>query len=419
MGFGEIEYLEEKIAQGKGWKISPSQALGIAEFGDKRFELLRPSTWSAGGAARGTVAFGADIFLDPITWMTLGTGGLAKIGAKGVTKIGGTALLARGGTRVGVKGAGFIEAAVSGGMPRAAAERNLIRYMATSPEAKEWSLSGGARMIQFGTRAHHVDLMRTSQITAPARQLWRAAPFLGSRTRAWDMINVGLGSRYYRFTQAMGRGAERPFQQYHRETEVATAMMRKELAEVGAGVPYGSEDIIRRAMELGEAAPAAEARAAKQYAAISKRWWTEARGAGIIGEEQYLESYVYHMAAPEFKKWMGERKGLSFDPNIPMPEYAKRLGWAKGRTALGDIDAINEFFMKMGAPKALTCYYNVGATCYADSRSQTRRGSIRTTSPRFGSEYCHGARHTLAQDIQITKNAWRSARSCSIQHVEV
>ena len=362
LGFGRIEEIEQEAREkewGKWWTISPSQALGIAEFGEDKFELLRPSSWSLGGAARGTVAFAADVVLDPLTWVTFGAGGVAKIGAKPALKVAGMTVARKGGVRVGLRGTEEIAARVAGGVTRKVAGREMMERMAHDPTFHAEMMAGGEQMIRFGTRAHHIDLMRTARITEPIGAAWRAAPLYGTRSKGWDIANRWFGSRYYDFTQAMektGRyGAERMFQLHHRRQEIDIAQLTTRFRKVIKQTPEGRVDVVRQAMEdesIKLTAPEIAVRS--ELKAISDELFRAQRGAGLVKEEQYVEQYIRHQSTKELQEFFrAERmaKGRMYAEK-DIPEYARKLWSAEHRTAEATIDELNTMFRARGVKKA-------------------------------------------------------------------
>lgn len=372
LGFGRIEALEQEAREkewGMWWTISPSQALGIAEFGEDRFELLDRSTWSLAGAARGTVAFAADVILDPLTWITVGAGGLAKIGGKPVLKVAGMAVTRKGGVRVGLRGTEDIAARVAGGATREVAEREMMERMAHDPTFHAEMMAGGEQMIRFGTRARHIDIMRTARITEPIGAAWRAAPYYEKRSRAWDILNIGLGSRYYKFTQAMKKrgviGAERPFELYHRQQEIEIARLTREFRGVIKQIPEGRVDVVRQAMEPGDIVlTPAETAIRDELKAMSDELFEAQLGAGLVKEEQYIGQYLRHQSTKELQKFFREErrtKGLGY-AEADIPEYARKLWSAEHRTTEATIDELNKLFRAKGVKKAyVTDLYDITA----------------------------------------------------------
>ena len=358
LGFGRIKALDEEAKAkkwGAWWTISPSQALGIAELGKDKFELLNPSTWSLGGAARGTLAFATDIALDPLTWVTVGGSGLAKIGGKPALKIAGIAIGRRGAIEVGPRATTEIAEMIAKGTTRRVAEEDVMRRMAASDVVHAEMTQGGEQMIRFGTSTRNINIMRTTRITEPLGTAWRAAPYYETRSRAWDTANRLFGSRYYDLTQAMGKGIERTFQLSNRRRETDIALLTQQFMKITKRIPEGRMDVVRQAMENPKIELSAEEKGIRsELKKISDEFFAMQLEEGSVKKEQYIEMYLRHQPTEELQAFFRSEMAATGSPYAEkdIPEYTRKLWSSMHRTTEGNIDELNAMFRAKGVKKA-------------------------------------------------------------------
>ena len=325
MGFGEIGWIEKAEPGTYGYRrISPSEALGLKGYDDK--------FWTA----RGIASLAVDIVLDPTTYIGVG---LVGKGAK-------VASMAGRSIRVGERGAKFIAATQARGISRATAERKLIEYMGRDPKVQAEMMERlGPSAVKFMGKP----IMKTSRVTGPAGEMWRAAPMLETRT----LIAEDLKTRFqvfHRLKRQVGKGAEKPFEEYYRATGVGRTKWDREIGRMTKGVPTEWHAPMVRYLELGETPaihPTEIISLAKKYQKMTRGMAEAEVSAGILKPGTVMEHYYARMPTEAAMRYTERKMGKEFGAGLTREEtvsaYIRTLGAAHQRAIKGDIFAAEKY----------------------------------------------------------------------------
>ena len=333
LGFKDIEWIEKAEPGEYGYRrISPSEAIGLKGYSDK--------FWTP----RGIASLALDIVLDPTTYIGVGLVG------KGV-KLAGTAGRS---IRVGERGAKFIAETQARGISRATAERKLMEYMGRSQKVQaEMMERTGPSAVKFMGRP----IMATARVTEPAGRLWRAAPFLDSRTIIAESLRTKF-QVFHRLKRQVGAHAVRPYEEYYRATGVGRTKLNREIARFSKDVPVGMHAPMVRYLELGEIPTRDQAEIislAKRYQEMTRGMAEEEVAAGILKPSAILERYYARIPTEEAMRYTERKMGKEFGAGLTREEtvsaYIRTLGAAHQRAIKGDIFAAEEYMTKMTGVK--------------------------------------------------------------------
>lgn len=290
VGLSSIDWIEQAEPGDYGYRrISPSEAIGIKGYDDK--------FWTA----RGLTSLGLDIVLDPTTYIGVGLIGKgAKLTSMAAKSFG------KGSVRVGTQGAAYLARASARGLSREAAEKELISYMSLSPTVHSHMMSRGTeKAVKFMGQP----IMKTTTITGPMGQLWRAAPMLESRSSLLDAAHTAF-TPFHKLTQQLGARAADPFKEFYRATGVGRTKWDRYIQRMTKGVPEEWGEAITRNIELGTAPNSNIAgvidvatRHKEEYA----RMYSEKVGAGLLKEDQFISGYMAHVPTESAMRYSEKR----------------------------------------------------------------------------------------------------------------
>ncbi len=342
---------------GYQWKITPSEALGVVEKGEL--------SW------RTVPALALDIAIDPMTYLTLGSGAATKIGIVGSKQIAlnpkGVRALAEVAKKVGPK----------------QGEREFAEMLALDPRLrKEYQAFEGIGLRGWGPlfSGHEKELvsrealetikaapkgywdrslraMATSgnpQVEHAAEVLLRADESAGRKV---DWVKDVVGRKFTPFYEI--KKIQRPsslgprdpeyaerFMQFKHTVRFRTSQLYKRMEklrdEAKDELGSGYKDIVARYMEnpvLRESAGLSPktVKIIEELETYNKAFAEAEAERGLL--ENTMEGYLHHMLSPEAKKYL-EEKGMTYT-EVFAPLRSK-LESARMRGYRGSIEEVNE-----------------------------------------------------------------------------
>lgn len=342
---------------GYQWKMTPSEALGVVEKGEL--------SW------RTVPALALDIAIDPMTYLTLGSGAATKIGIVGSKQIAlnpkGVKALAEVAKKVGPK----------------QGEREFAEMLALDPKLrKEYQAFEGIGLRGWGPffSGHEKELVSREALeaikaapkgywdrslramaTSGNPQVEHAAEVLlradGSAGRKVDWVKDVVGSKFTPFYEikkiprpsSLGprdpEYAER-FMQFKHTVRFRTSQLYKRMErlrdEAKDELGSGYKEIVARYIEnpvLRESAGLSPntVKIIEELETYNKAFAEAEAERGLL--ENTIEGYLHHMLSPEAKKYLEEQGMTSTEVFAPL---RSKLESARMRGYRGTIEEVNE-----------------------------------------------------------------------------